>query len=229
MSSVVGDCTPKGDSEEDNTLPSAKSKPYPVVLCDSENSTSSMTHDDDLLESDNDIKPFIQKRFPATMGGLSIPHHGLSAAFHGYHAHSAAANINNGNKTPFLLPAEIYKSLFASAVLQKQQQHHHHQYNQTSLSTTMSGNSSGASIAEKTNHSPPPPPPFPRNLLFSCGEKYHQSLQDQENDVPENKINDVSICNIGFKRTYQKLLVCKWFVNLGWLEFKYSVIVYITV
>lgn len=55
------------------------------------------------------------KNFIDTMGGLSIPHHGLSAAFHNYQANN---NINN-NKSPFLLPAQLYKSLFASAMLQQ--------------------------------------------------------------------------------------------------------------
>lgn len=49
----------------------------------------------------------------ATMGGITVPNHGLSAAFHGYHAHN-----HNNNKSPFLLPAQLYKSLFANAVLQ---------------------------------------------------------------------------------------------------------------
>lgn len=51
----------------------------------------------------------------AAMGGLSVPNHGLSAAFHGYHAH----NHHNNSKSPFLLPAQLYKSLFANAVLQQ--------------------------------------------------------------------------------------------------------------
>lgn len=49
----------------------------------------------------------------SAMGGISVPNHGLSAAFHGYHAHN-----HNNNKSPFLLPAQLYKSLFANAVLQ---------------------------------------------------------------------------------------------------------------
>lgn len=52
-----------------------------------------------------------------TMGGISIPHHGFSAAFQGYQNHTNMSNVQN--KSPFLLPAQLYKSLFASAVLQK--------------------------------------------------------------------------------------------------------------
>lgn len=102
----------------------------------------------------------------ATMGGISIPHHGLSAAFHGYHSANASANNSASNninqahhhhyhssnygssnsatnysasKTPFLLPAQLYKSLFANAVLQNPEKMCSH--------------------------------PFPRNLLFSYSEK----------------------------------------------------------
>lgn len=62
------------------------------------------------------------KNFIDTMGGLSIPHHGLSAAFHNYQANN---NINN-NKSPFLLPAQLYKSLFASAMLQQKSSDKNH-------------------------------------------------------------------------------------------------------
>lgn len=59
----------------------------------------------------------------AGMGGISIPHHhaGLSAAFHGYHGQHTANGSNKGS-SPFLLPAQLYKSLFASAVLQNPDQ-----------------------------------------------------------------------------------------------------------
>lgn len=92
------------------------------VEIDSENTTSS-SHgiaDDEVV----DIKPIPNHHSPShsfknnfnTMGGISIPHHGLSAAFHGYHSHHSG--VNNNSKSPFLLPAQLYKSLFASAVLQ---------------------------------------------------------------------------------------------------------------
>lgn len=81
----------------------------------------------------------------AAMGGISIPHHGLAAAIQS-HSHANATNHHlhyspgigkggevgansgvhghapNNNydpcKSPFLLPAQLYKSLFANAVLQ---------------------------------------------------------------------------------------------------------------
>lgn len=74
----------------------------------------------------------------AAMGGLSLPHHGLAAAIQS-HGHANAANhhlhyspgVGKGGegghapntnydscKSPFLLPAQLYKSLFANAVLQ---------------------------------------------------------------------------------------------------------------
>lgn len=110
---------------------------HSLVEIDSENTSSS------LLSPEEDIKPSInltpsstpplsspttaflptsspspfKQNFCSTMGGLSIPHHGLSAAFHGYHSNHTT-NTNNSNKSPFLLPAQLYKSLFASAVLQ---------------------------------------------------------------------------------------------------------------
>lgn len=102
-----------------------------------------------------------------TMGGISIPHHGLSAAFHGYHS-----NVNNNNKSsPFLLPAQLYKSLFASAVLQ----------NPDKLNN---GNGSSSSVQ-----------PFPRNLLFSCAEK---SPNSDDNELEEKcSIGDEvkNLCN----------------------------------
>lgn len=135
------------------------------------------------------------------MGGLTIPHHGLTAAFHGYHSHAAvmhgtgasgtsgsgstsAHNISsnqhhfhyhqngNGNgivnnahntntnnttnitndtcKSPFLLPAQLYKSLFANAVLQNPDKMCSH--------------------------------PFPRNLLFSYSEKSPNSSDFEADD-----------------------------------------------
>lgn len=93
----------------------------------------------------------------STMGGISIPHHGLSAAFHGYHS-----NVNNNNKSsPFLLPAQLYKSLFANAVLQ----------NPDKLNGSNSSSGGGTSVQ-----------PFPRNLLFSCAEK---SPNSDDNELEE--------------------------------------------
>lgn len=76
---------------------------------------------DDLDDEENEYKHSIAdaghhlkfNQNSTTMGGISMPNHGLSAAFHGYHAHN-----HNNNKSPFLLPAQLYKSLFANAVLQ---------------------------------------------------------------------------------------------------------------
>lgn len=90
------------------------------VEIDSENTTSS-SHG--VADDEVDTKPTFNNYSPNsfknnfnTMGGISIPHHGLSAAFHGYHSHHSG--VNNNSKSPFLLPAQLYKSLFASAVLQ---------------------------------------------------------------------------------------------------------------
>lgn len=135
------------------------------------------------------------------MGGITIPHHGLTAAFHGYHSHAAVvhssgsgststggvdtsgsssahnissnqhhfhyhnnsngnahntssnANTNDSNdtcKSPFLLPAQLYKSLFANAVLQNPKKMCSH--------------------------------PFPRNLLFSYSEKSPNSSDFEADD-----------------------------------------------
>lgn len=137
------------------------------------------------------------------MGGITIPHHGLTAAFHGYHSHAAVVhgggsgssggggatsaqnnhqhhfhyhNNSNGNgivnnahntsssstsntinnntndtcKSPFLLPAQLYKSLFANAVLQNPDKMCSH--------------------------------PFPRNLLFSYSEKSPNSSDFEADD-----------------------------------------------
>lgn len=90
------------------------------VEIDSENTTSS-SHGlaDDEIDTKPTLSPYSLNSFKSnfnTMGGISIPHHGLSAAFHGYHTHHSG--VNNNSKSPFLLPAQLYKSLFASAVLQ---------------------------------------------------------------------------------------------------------------
>lgn len=91
-----------------------------VDLASCNNSPSSP---DDLDDEENEFKHnigdagvHVRTGHEATMGGISVPHHGLSAAFHSYHAHNH--NNNNNNKSPFLLPAQLYKSLFANAVLQ---------------------------------------------------------------------------------------------------------------
>lgn len=77
---------------------------------------------DDLDDEENEYKHSVSnaehhlkfdQNSTTTMGGISVPNHGLSAAFHGYHAHN-----HNNSKSPFLLPAQLYKSLFANAVLQ---------------------------------------------------------------------------------------------------------------
>ena len=155
---------------------------------------------------------FLKNNFTA-MGGISIPHHGLSAAFHGYHSssssshyhpshhhHQSSSSSNNNNhhnnstnnnhhnsssrKTPpFLLPAQLYKSLFASAVLQ----------NPDKLNAT----------------------PFPRNLLFSCSEKSPTSSEngigsgggvgndiDEKCSISETEVKHVCICNEDFNFFY---------------------------
>lgn len=87
------------------------------TVLDVTNSNNSVDSSSSLVDIDRGQFDYeIQsKNFIDTMGGLSIPHHGLSAAFHNYQANN---NINN-NKSPFLLPAQLYKSLFASAMLQQ--------------------------------------------------------------------------------------------------------------
>lgn len=152
------------------------------------------------------------------MGGITIPHHGLTAAFHGYHSHAAVAHsggsgvgvgstgsssthnissnqhhfhynnngngngiINNGHntsssssnntnnhtndtcKSPFLLPAQLYKSLFANAVLQNPDKMGSH--------------------------------PFPRNLLFSYSEKSPNS-SDFETDEKSAATATDEVCSI---------------------------------
>lgn len=161
------------------------------VEIDSENTSSSHEPmDEEELDTKPNITPyseqFLKANFSA-MGGISIPHHGLSAAFHGYHHHHhqhhshhhhhmnnhSYANNNNNNsnnnnnnsssggsssKTPFMLPAQLYKSLFASAVLQ----------NPDKITA----------------------PPFPRNLLFSCSEKSPNS-SDAEVDEKSSLAEEV--------------------------------------
>lgn len=147
------------------------------------------------------------------MGGFSIPHHGLSAAFYGYHSHASqmpseclssasssgissaqhhysattttssngsggqqgnnsttihSSNANATNNTPFnsnksspfLLPAQLYKSLFANAVLH--------------------------SPDKMCSH------PFPRNLLFSYSDKSPNS-PDYDNDEKPTITAEVSL------------------------------------
>lgn len=137
------------------------------------------------------------------MGGFSIPHHGLSAAFYGYHSHtsqmsneclptvtsgsispaqhghhhysppittssngtvghqtnlSSSSNTNNSSSfnanksSPFLLPAQLYKSLFANAVLHNPEKMCSH--------------------------------PFPRNLLFSYSDKSPNSPEFDNDEKP---------------------------------------------
>lgn len=127
-----------------------------------------------------------------TMGGISIPHHGLAAAIqsHGsanvsnavnHHLHysslgngktpnelsansgiqSHATNNNYDScKSPFLLPAQLYKSLFANAVLQ--------------------------SSDKICSH------PFPRNLLFSYAEKSPAS-SDFDAEDKNSIVDEVSL------------------------------------
>lgn len=114
-------------------------------------------------------------------GGLTLsPHHGFSAAFHNYHHHHhhhhhhANNNISAAaNKSPFLLPAQLYKSLFASAMLN----------NKPSSSSALSplsvlkndgggndcpdGSNDGGGVGVGDDMSKTH---FPRNLLFSCSE-----------------------------------------------------------
>lgn len=161
---------------------------------------------------------FRKENFGKTMGGLSIPNHGLSAAFHGYHSHNSVLNhanhhtnnnsnssnshlngtntsinnnihhhSNNNNnhnnnnvnsfmnshhssnnssnhvntKSPFLLPAQLYKSLFANAVLQAPDKMCSH--------------------------------PFPRNLLFSySSDNKSPNSPDYETEDKSSLVDEVS-------------------------------------
>ncbi|XP_055676687.1 zinc finger protein rotund-like isoform X3 [Lutzomyia longipalpis] len=112
--------------------------------------------------------------FSSAVAGISLTHPAeLSAALHGYHHHhhsggpavaagppgvpcGSTLDASNNNKPPFLLPAQLYKSLFASAVLQK------------------------APNADAFNGQP-----FPRNLLFSCSEKSPSSDRDTDDKASE--------------------------------------------
>ena len=119
-----------------------------------------------------------------TMSGMTLPpnhhhhHSSLTAAFHNYHSAAMANNNFNlnqsndndnentdNNNSAFLLPAQLYKSLFVSAaVLQKS--------------------------ADKKSNSPP----FPRNLLFSCSEKSPNSDHSDLNEEKVSIINDEVFC-----------------------------------
>lgn len=124
------------------------------------------------------------------MCGITMPsHHDLSVAFHNLqqqHQHE----LNNNNlsiaftKPPgppsFLLPAQFYKNLFATAAIYQKSPTSDHKFN-----------------SEFGSPSPPSPvPPFPRNLLFSCVPSATASTNndpttteklnsDDENDVDE--------------------------------------------
>lgn len=103
---------------------------------------------------------------PSALTGL-FPYSSNAAAAAAASNHNASVGAGGNNstqnmqqlsKSPFLLPAQFYKNLFASAAMlqQQQQQHHHHQ--QQKVGEKVCGASSG-------------PQPFPRNLLFSCTQK----------------------------------------------------------
>lgn len=157
------------------------------------------------------------------MGGFSLPHHSLSAAFYGYHSHAthmagdcaanastsaaqsnqpspthsygsnsginvnggvaqngnnqtnsnngivSATNTFNSNKTaPFLLPAQLYKSLFANAVLHNPDKMCSH--------------------------------PFPRNLLFSYSDKSPNS-PEFEHEEKHSITDEVSFLRVGETRS----------------------------
>lgn len=177
------------------------------------------------------------------MGGFSIPHHGLSAAFYGYHSHAsqmsneclpnatsssissaqhghhhhhhysspsttssngttnqqgnvlASANSSSPNATnnssfnsnkssPFLLPAQLYKSLFANAVLH--------------------------SPDKMCSH------PFPRNLLFSYSDKSPNS-PDFEHDEKPSITAEVSLFVLELEKCVLQATESIWF---GWNFFE---------
>jgi hypothetical protein len=138
-------------------------------------------------------QPPMTTELQSRMGGLSLPHHhGLSVAFQNYQANSPVPTMggeSNANDTitasnlqftkpPFLLPAEFYKNLFASAAMFQKQTgggkspnrsltpsptpmdggHHHHHHQQQLI---------------------------PRNLLFSCVDK--SSVEDSDGDVDDKE------------------------------------------
>lgn len=77
------------------------------------------------------------------MGGFSIPHHGLSAAFYGYHSHTsqmaAAAAANE------CLPTVASGSI---SPVEHGHHHHHHQHHHYSPNTT---SSNGTTVSQQAN------------------------------------------------------------------------------
>lgn len=160
------------------------------------------------------------------MGGFSIPHHGLSAAFYGYHSHT--------NPMPSeCIPNVTSSSISSSAQHGHSHHHHHHHHHFPSSSTTSSngtlnqqGNVSTSANSSTTNttnnntsfnanksspfllpaqlykslfanavlHSPDKmcSHPFPRNLLFSYSDKSPNS-PDFEHDEKPTITTEVSL------------------------------------
>lgn len=198
------------------------------------------------------------------MGGFSIPHHGLSAAFYGYHSH--ASQISN----------ECLQSMGSGSISPTQHGHHHYSPNTTSSNGTgtvtqpgngsISSNSTTAPNATNNSsfnanksspfllpaqlykslfanavlHSPDKmcSHPFPRNLLFSYSDKSPNS-PEFENDEKPTISAEVSLLWFGramhstkydeyFRQFLEKiqwirLWIMNWFLNyrikVNWLNY----------
>lgn len=93
---------------------------------------------------------------------------GLSQSLNLFQSYQGVNNAGHSNqKSPFLLPAQFYKNLFASAMLQQNKP------------------------SDKLNAGQPP---FPRNLLFSCSQKSPPpSSSDIENEDKSDVLEQVSV------------------------------------
>lgn len=192
------------------------------------------------------------------MGGFSIPHHhGLSAAFYGYHSHTSQ------------IPNECLPTVTSSSILPAQHGHHHHHHHYSPSTTTSNGQhrtvSQHSNVSASTNsnsninainnssiNSNKSPPfllpaqlykslfanavlhnsdkmcshPFPRNLLFSYSDKSPNS-PDFENDEKPSISTEVSLMYLWLKliletkRNHNGLILVFFFllVEMNWTKF----------
>lgn len=178
------------------------------------------------------------------MGGFSIPHHGLSAAFYGYHSHTSqmAAAAAANECLPTVASGSISPVEHGHHHHHHHHQHHHYSPNTTSsngttvsqqanatASTNASSGNGGNSSSSHTNnnainnssfnsnksspfllpaaqlykslfanavlHSPDKmcSHPFPRNLLFSYSDKSPNSPDFENDEKPTITTNEVSL------------------------------------
>lgn len=146
------------------------------------------------------------------MGGFSIPHHSLSAAFYGYHT-SQMSNDCLPN-----IPSSSSSGSIATAFSSAQHgHHHHHHYSSSTTSSNGATNQHANATISASSHTPPAnsstnkpspfllpaqlykslfanavlhnpdkigcsPHPFPRNLLFSYSDRSPNSPDNFDND-----------------------------------------------